>query len=207
MLRRLFALLSVLSLVLCVATCALWVRSYRRFDAVGVYVGNKTASVVSSRGIIGLNVLRFHVSETYHHEPVSARMSVSQGETSLEVLDRISSEYEDRLGDGVNRGPENGRWGFSFNEEDEYYLGLWSRKPRGIRSPDYHRWWIGLPLWLLSTIAMVLPACWLLAQHRRRGKVAESLCAYCGYDLRASPERCPECGAETNKPAPDAGRV
>src|SRR3954470_12007151 len=34
MLRRLFTVLSVLSLLLCVATCVLWVRSYRTQDRV-----------------------------------------------------------------------------------------------------------------------------------------------------------------------------
>ncbi len=33
MLRRLFTFVSAVSLLLCVATCALWVRSYRKYDA------------------------------------------------------------------------------------------------------------------------------------------------------------------------------
>src|SRR4051812_8651299 len=35
MLRRLFTILSVISLLLCVATCVLWVRSYKSLDADG----------------------------------------------------------------------------------------------------------------------------------------------------------------------------
>ena len=52
------------------------------------------------------------------------------------------------------------------------------------------------PLWAVATAAAGLPllrtANWLL----KRRRVRPGLCARCGYDLRATPEKCPECGQQ-----------
>jgi hypothetical protein len=51
-----------------------------------------------------------------------------------------------------------------------------------------------LPYWMLISGTAVLPAVCarrlLIRRHRRRAR----LCLICGYDLRASNDRCPECG-------------
>ena len=50
--------------------------------------------------------------------------------------------------------------------------------------------------WLLATTAM-LPVGWGVARRyggRRRSRIDRNVCLNCGYDLRASPDRCPECG-------------
>ena len=50
------------------------------------------------------------------------------------------------------------------------------------------------PLWVLEVALLVPPALWLRRLIRTRGRLGTGHCAACGYDLRATPERCPECG-------------
>jgi hypothetical protein len=55
---------------------------------------------------------------------------------------------------------------------------------------------LAVPYWAMLTLAAILPAAWLrglLILQRRR---ATGCCERCGYDLRASPDRCPECGTQ-----------
>ncbi len=50
------------------------------------------------------------------------------------------------------------------------------------------------PLWVLAAPLAVLPALRLLALRRYRRRLRTGHCIRCGYDLRESPARCPECG-------------
>ena len=66
----------------------------------------------------------------------------------------------------------------------------------------YH--WIRLPSLLPVGVAICLPIAWVFSFNRRCRRVDDvraGRCATCGYDLRASPVRCPECGAIQSGPA------
>jgi hypothetical protein len=53
---------------------------------------------------------------------------------------------------------------------------------------------VAIPYWFIIFALLVVPAIdlrgFLHFRHRRK----RGLCPTCGYDLRASPDRCPECG-------------
>ena len=51
-----------------------------------------------------------------------------------------------------------------------------------------------LPYWLLVVTFAIAPAGYVLDLNRRRLRARRGLCSKCGYDLRESQERCPECG-------------
>jgi hypothetical protein len=57
-------------------------------------------------------------------------------------------------------------------------------------------WEFDFPAWFLLVITLPLPALWCyrFLSRRRRYRRKHGLCLVCGYDLRASPGRCPECG-------------
>jgi hypothetical protein len=77
------------------------------------------------------------------------------------------------------------------------YAGFWFiRQPA---APWQHGWVIIIPFWAIALAACV-PAAYSLHLSRRYGlllwRKRNRLCLSCGYDLRASFDRCPECGEE-----------
>jgi len=56
---------------------------------------------------------------------------------------------------------------------------------------------VGIPLWFVAFVAVIPSAFWF----KSRRAPQNGLCEVCGYDLRATPERCPECGTVPIRPS------
>lgn len=57
---------------------------------------------------------------------------------------------------------------------------------------------VGIPIPIALPTFGVLPFCLLRRHFRLRRRMRLGLCRNCGYDVRASTSRCPECGLACN---------
>jgi len=158
-----------------VATAVLWVRSYWFDDEVGIYGPNENY-VCSSWG----GNLLFILCPTYRGPraiPYSAKMEwghVSAKLTSLGASCITIAKYR-RLA-----------WlGFAY-DPNQLTLGNGRYYYSGYR--------LFLPHWLFCLLFLAAPAAWYRERIRYRRLTKKGRCLICGYDLRATPGRCPECG-------------
>jgi hypothetical protein len=175
--RRLFNLAAAVSLLLCVATMVLWVRSYWRPDLLlrdrRDLDGSRRFGVRSSFGELDGEVFR-------SADPPSPGW----------LYFPSPNPWDQPLSVSRNRRPElrsASLFGFGYGFSNLH---------------PFHAIWV--PHWFLALLFAVLPAVRLRPIIRRRRQYRAGLCHHCGYDLRATPDRCPECGAQA-KPQPAEG--
>ena len=121
----------------------------------------------------------------------------------------VKYEYVSRGDWGVMVIPKRGRVDllyFPRTSQDSGFLRIAS-SPHIIGGTDYARRVLGfgggrtpsggrfvsVPFWFIA-VMFALPAVVMVRGEWRRRKVRPGLCPGCGYDVRATPERCPECG-------------
>jgi hypothetical protein len=163
--RRLFTTLSALSLLLGVAVVVLWVRSYWDADFVGWSDQRRFFGALSMGG-----VLRFE------HGSYGAGRAGWNGVSYPTPEGGLWGEVTAR----TRRGGALRNWGLAYARIDYRLDGTM------VRHALY------VPHWLAAAVMTVLPVLTIRARRRRRDS---SICTTCGYDLRATPDRCPECGA------------
>jgi len=191
--RPLRAVVAIMWWVLIVGAAALWARSQQASDHFGVRYAQwrPEAHEVQSYGIQWARGRLMIAREARFVEEAKTFPDHSRQMRALEPpgfgisLRRQGLESAHRF---ITRGTD-WKWlgpvGY-FHQKRAHSAGWFSR----------HR--LTMPFWALIALMSVIPArhlwrlglrirCW---RRRRRG-----LCAECGYDLRESSDRCPECGA------------
>jgi hypothetical protein len=177
--RHLLNLFTVLSLLLCLAACVLWAMSYRgtynwRAERVAGPAGDATHTLIDLGWQAGV---------------FKAGRMVLWGRDEPESPWRFRVDRYPRS----NSGLEDTRFGF------EWVSKTWVYDPQrqARRRTDALR----LPLWSVVLVSLALPGRWVVAaalRRRRKRLTALQRCPSCGYDLRATPDRCPECGTSAS---------
>ncbi len=71
---------------------------------------------------------------------------------------------------------------------------------------QYDRYFrVSVPYWFIALAFLVIPTIWWFSYRRRRRirTLPKNRCVRCGYDIRASRERCPECGTPVSAQPPE----
>ncbi len=168
----------IFSLLGFTTVAVLWERSSRVIEAV-CYDGRRAIIGVAS----GIGVLQL------------ARL---ENEINVEMIRRGWESEISSLGFFTSREAVGGRrWFKGFSRSFRWEL---ERKVLADGEPFTH---VNVHVPHVVLLVILAPGVlWpLLYWRRRRRRVKRGLCLNCGYDLRASPERCPECGAPRKAPS------
>ena len=89
-------------------------------------------------------------------------------------------------------------WVRSYFARDSINVELPNTRVNGLTSHNGLIWYdddVPIPHLFVLLLSVPLLLWWILERTNRPGTVRSSHCGICGYDCRAMPERCPECGA------------
>lgn len=202
--RRLFSTtFSCLSLLACATLILFWVRSYFRFDYGGLRVEEISIPSRHSAGYYlqsaggGLGLDRRIVVTMWPPDTESnmERLRRWQSEPKWQVHWYGSSESIE-LKRHPAFGPPYPFHTADVGETKRWHGFVWLSITRG---GNMNQVWVSMrgvaaPYWFLVLLAGVAPVAKGIRVYRRRRRLRRSLCLKCGYDLRASEGRCPECG-------------
>lgn len=186
--RRLLHILTTLSLLVFVATIVLWVRSFFGSDGIARYTYGPAGAGAFSR-------VRFIRSERGGIILSDFTQQSTDPAYAAWVLPRAS----------VWEFPHDPTGGPYWPAASDLFdtLSFDINANRRLTSGMTEAWLnVRIPYWAPALLAAIAPLWWLVRGRtwRRRQRVAQGRCAECGYDLRATPGQCPECGAAAVSP-------
>jgi hypothetical protein len=176
--RPLFTLLSTLSFLLFLATAVFWLRSYRSQERITWITQNGYYSLWTAHGSLELGFLH--------------------GNAVYKPTETASPKYTRDRADP----PFNGLVFLEFDppvtHTDWQHAGFALHQ---VHQPSRLYVKAFAPFWSLALLTSLFPLTWLISRRRSHLRQNLGLCPTCGYDLRATPTRCPECGTLTKSSA------
>jgi hypothetical protein len=197
-----FRILSLLSLLLCLTLLGLWLRSLRTDDRIRFTSGDRLVMLHSVKdGIKVTSISHWPAVQPYSRDGAPrgtmpdldigwgprgtgyhrwSRYGLSGAHGAINVLQRDGSPF------------------WTTKQLHEYHGSEWRGLGFYPESGGLAYWSITIPHWLAATAGALLPlaalSMCLATALRRRRRLRLHLCPMCSYDLRATPDRCPECG-------------
>ena len=102
----------------------------------------------------------------------------------------------------IPRWPETEEPRYGRKDPEVYYGTRYSKRLLGfgtdVQWPEYGGRYVNIPHWFVTSVFTVSFLLFARAWRRRRAKDLAGRCGKCGYDMRATPKCCPECGAEAS---------
>ena len=209
--RRIFTGIAGISLMLFAATIALWVRSYTVQDRM-IWMRRWTGTTMSPlmnavrpSHQITIQSVRGEILINYERNKWGALQSGEEGiSVSLRNIQWSSLKIPPGLFSGLAPQPvarslaDRLDIGFDFSRQ----FGSSIRTANGSMVPLTTEIGAGFyfPHWFVALFLLIIPAFWVIKKCRSRVRRADGLCPTCGYDLRATPDRCPECGRISGNP-------
>jgi hypothetical protein len=178
--RKLFLLFAAASLLACAAVCTAWARSDAQSEKL---IWRSDRAQHSLRSAPDHVVLRLYAWYGAGRGPVAGKpgLSYDRDQPTPATWDLMSIFL--LCSDRTARTVHWERAGFAWSQRS-------SSRDLIVTAVA--------PFWSVTLAAGAPPLGWmalsLVALVRRRRKTSAGLCPTCGYDLRATPDRCPECG-------------
>lgn len=178
MLKCVGKLLVVASLAMAAACGVLWPRSYHRADSIWCFAGRAGTALAGT----------------------------SEGELHVAIGNLDFGPDRSGTVSFMSVDPSNTEWGANWllsemGYEREWWVFRTGASRRGVFGVA-GAWYavVVMPLWVCLALSVPAPAVWAARRVRSRRRRHRGLCPDCGYDLRACPDRCAECGRVVDAP-------